>query len=245
MFYNTADGWREAEQPFAQTTENTMSFARGDLDNNGSIELLATDMKPYTTGAAVDAAWAPLRAETIGLGARDGVQTEENVLQVRSGEASAPFINRAVEAGVSATGWTWSAQFGDLDSDGHLDLYVVNGMIAEEIFGHLPGAELVEENQALRNVGGGRFVPAPEWGLAATESGRGMAMADLDRDGDLDIVVNNLQTATMLFENRICAGSALEVDLRWEGSPNRRAVGATTPVEDLAADQLVTVTRLR
>ena len=95
------------------------------------------------------------------------------------------FAERGEWAGVAATGWTWSAQFGDLDNDGFLDLYAVNGMIAAEIFGHLPGAELVEENQALRNDGSGRFVPAPEWGLGATESGRGMAFADLDLDGDL------------------------------------------------------------
>ena len=53
-------------------------------------------------------------------------------------------------------------QFGDLDNDGALDLYVVNGMINEGLFGDFPGDELVEENQALRNDGTGHFAPAPE-----------------------------------------------------------------------------------
>ena len=151
------------------------------------------------------------------------------------------FAERGEWAGVAATGWTWSAQFGDLDNDGFLDLYAVNGMIAAEIFGHLPGAELVEENQALRNDGSGRFVPAPEWGLGATESGGGMAFADLDLDGDLDIVVNNLEAPALLFENRLCGGAGLEVDLRWLGSPNPRAIGAGVRLATAAATYLRTV----
>jgi hypothetical protein len=51
-------------------------------------------------------------------------------------------------------------------------------------------------------------------------------MADLDGDGDLDIVVNNLQTPAELFENRLCSGSSLQVDLFWPQSMNRRALGA-------------------
>ncbi len=47
-------------------------------------------------------------------------------------------------------------------------------MIDAELFDYLPGGELVEQNQALRNLGDGYFVPAPEWGLGATASGRGM-----------------------------------------------------------------------
>ena len=146
-----------------------------------------------------------------------------NTLQVRGADGA--FENRASGAGVDATGWSWSAQFGDLDNDGDLDLYTVNGMIGEA-FGHLPGAELVEENQALRNDGAGAFVPAPEWGLGATESGRGMALADLDPDGDLDIVVNNFQAPVVLFENQVCGGASLQVDLDWSGSANPFAVGA-------------------
>ena len=142
-------------------------------------------------------------------------------------DSNGAFENRAAGAGVDATGWSWSAQFGDLDNDGDLDMYTVNGMIGEA-FGHLPGAELVEENQALRNDGAGVFVPAPDWGLGATESGRGMALADLDLDldGDLDIVVNNFQAPALLFENQVCGGASLQVDLGWPGSANPFAVGA-------------------
>ena len=53
-----------------------------------------------------------------------------------------------------------------------------------------------------------------------------MSMADLDGDGDLDIVINNLATRARLFENRLCGGDHLQIDLRWPAAANRYAVGA-------------------
>ena len=53
-----------------------------------------------------------------------------------------------------------------------------------------------------------------------------MSMADLDGDGDLDIVVNNLGAPAELLENRLCGGASLQVDLRWPGSGNTRAIGS-------------------
>ena len=227
VYLNTPFGWRLG-RPFVHTTHNTMGYAEGDLDNDGTVELFAADMQPYRAGTDVDAAWAPVwNGQRPAEG--DDTQIVANVLQVRSADGS--YVNRAPAAGLAATGWTWSVQFGDLDHDGLLDVYAVNGMIGK-VFEHLPNAELVEENQALRNTGGGRFVPAPEWGLGATEGGRAMAMADLDLDGDLDLVVNNVAAPSVLFENQVCSaaggatGSSLEVDLRWPGSRNPRAIGA-------------------
>ena len=220
VYLNQPRRWVPAA-PFRQTTYNTMAFAEGDIDNDGRFELFAADMKPYASGPEVDAAWAPVLPPDAA--AADREQIYANTLQVRGEDGS--FENRAAGAGVDATGWSWSAQFGDLDNDGGLDLYTVNGMVGEA-FGHLPGAELVERNQALRNDGSGVFVPAPEWGLGATESGRGMALADLDLDGDLDIVVNNYQAPAVLFENQVCGGASLQVDLAWPGSANPFAVGA-------------------
>ncbi len=224
----TTDGWQPTA--FDTTSHSTMGLDVADIDNDGVAELFASDMAPYAEDPATVAAWEPLMAAMAeGVLPADDPQIGANTLQVWTDAAG--YQNAAEARGLDATGWTWSGKFGDLDQDGWLDFYAVNGMIEATLLGHLPGGELVEENQALRNVGRGYFQPAPAWNLGSTRSGRGMAMADLDGDGDLDIVVNNLQSPAQLFENRLCGGSSLLVDLRWPGSANTNAVGATVTLQ--------------
>ncbi|MBI1294851.1 CRTAC1 family protein [bacterium] len=227
LWLQSADGW-QPDSPFRETSYSTMSYDLGDVDNRGDLALFATDMKPYTTDPRVLAVWAPLMRDLWFSPEEDDPQRQENALLLLDRDQ---FQNRAYPRRADATGWSWSGVFGDLDSDGWLDLYVVNGFIEYEIFSYLPNHELVEENQVLRNTGRGEFERRPDWGLGSTRSGRGMAMGDLDGDGDLDIVVNNLRGAAQLFENRLCGGDNLLVDLRWPSSPNINAVGATVFVE--------------
>lgn len=210
--------------PFARTSYSTRSFAWGDVNNDGVYDLFVTDMKPYTNDPATLAVWQPILAALEEPQAANDPQLLGNALQMRSGAQA--YANRAVAWGVDATGWSWSGQFGDFDNDGYLDLYVVNGMIDQTAFAALPNRELVEENQAFHNQGGARFAPAPEWNLASTRSGRGMVIADFDNDGDLDIVVNNLGSPAQLFENQLCRGASLEVDLHWPQSHNPHGIGA-------------------
>lgn len=223
VWFQGVTGW-QAATPFPTVSRHTMSFDSGDVDNDGQPELFATDMKPYDFGVESMVAWLPFMNTLRQIHPPDDIQVTENVLLTRDGQGG--FRNSAVERKIDATGWSWSGKFGDLDQDGFLDLYVVNGMIDASLFHYLPNHELVEENQALRNLGDGTFTPAPEWALGSTASGRGMSLADLDNDGDLDIVVNNLRSAAQLFENQICGGASLQVELAWPASQNRGALGA-------------------
>jgi hypothetical protein len=100
-------------------------------------------------------------------------------------------------------------------------------MIDVELFGYLERGELVEENQVLRNQGDGTFMRELDWGMGSTRSGRGMTLVDLDLDGRLDAVVNNLLAPAQVLRNDLCGGDAIEVDLRQPGRPNTFAVGAT------------------
>jgi hypothetical protein len=181
-------------------------------------------MNPYDISVQNLAAWLPVMATLEETNAPGDPQRTANMLQLR--DARGNWRNEAARRGVEATGWSWAGRFGDLDNDGWLDLYVVNGMMEERMFRHLPDHELVEENQVFRNDGKGRFTPIPEWGLNSTLSGRSMVMADLDLDGDLDIVINNLRGPAMLYENQLCSGDSVQVELQWPGVQNRDAVGA-------------------
>lgn len=221
-------GWQPT-QPFATMTENTMGFDQGDVDNSGRLALFATDMKPLDQSITTLAKWLPMMQKMELPTSSTDPQRAENMLQAP--DANGRYRNQGYARMIDATGWSWSGKFGDLDNDGFLDLYIVNGMISRGLFGHLPNDELVEPNQAFRNDGCGGFQRAPQWQLGATASGRGMSMADLDGDGDLDIVVNNLQSPAQLFENRLCGGTSLEVDLRWPASGNTRALGARAVLE--------------
>ncbi|MCB9432071.1 MAG: VCBS repeat-containing protein [Ardenticatenaceae bacterium] len=227
-FNNGAAGW-EAAAPFAHTSHSTMSLDWGDVDNNGRFELFSTDMNPYDISVENMARWLPMMDEMPHRIPNDDPQLTQNVLQVwesAADEKNGRFANRAPRQGIAASGWSWSGKFGDLDNDGHLDLYVVNGMIDSQLFAYLPNNELVEENQAFRNTGRDSFDLAPEWGMGSTASGRGLVLADLDNDGDLDAVINNLLSPAQLLENQLCGGQSIEIDLRWPGSPNSHALGA-------------------
>ena len=218
LWLNTDAGW-VSSNPFISTSHSTMSLEVGDINNDGHMEFFSTDMKPYSNQEAI--AWEPLLAGVEELADRSQVMA--NTLQTYGGNA---YLEAAEDWGLDATGWSWSGKFGDLNQDGYLDLYVVNGMIEERLFAHLPNHELQEHNQAFSNNGRGGFELRSEWGLDSNRSGRGMSMGDLDNDGDLDIVVNNLRTAAQLFENNLCGGNSLLVDLRWPDSENPFAIGA-------------------
>ncbi len=218
------DGTWQTVRPFATTSHSTMSIDWGDLDNDGRTALFTTDMNPPDTSPAVLAEWLPMIQATQEKREPDDRQIAQNVLLQRG--ADGVWRNQAPQRSIDATGWSWAGRFGDLDRDGFLDLYVVNGMIASNLFKHLPNGELVERNKAFRNTQHGAFQPAQGWGLDSQGSGRGMQMADLDGDGDLDIVINNLRAPAQVFENRLCGGTSVLVDLRWPKSDNIAAIGA-------------------
>ncbi len=217
-------GWRETDRREVMP-HSTMSYDAADLDNDGAREIFAVDMKPYAEDEATMAQWQPVMDMMMGMPHVEGdPQIMENVLY--SPVVDGQPVNIARDMQLDGTGWSWSAKFGDLDNDGFQDLYVVNGMISVELFSHLPDNELVEENQVYRNHAGARFSPQPGWGLNDRASGRGMSLADLDNDGDLDVIVNNLLSPAKVFENRLCVGAAIEVDLRWESIGNGGGIGS-------------------
>ena len=217
------DGWETAD-PFDVTTFSTMSLDSGDINNDGRWEFFAADMHPYSGDRDMMLQWLPAMAEMDHNVPADDPQYMENVLQVMNQKGE--YENIAKDNRIEATGWSWSSKFGDLDQDGYLDLYSVNGMAALEIFSHLPNDELIEENQAFRNDGQGNFEPRANWGLNSTYGGRGMSMGDMDNDGDLDIIINNLRAPAQIFENQLCQGASLLVDLRWPESNNTHSLGA-------------------
>lgn len=221
---NDGQGTMLPFDPFSQSAAHPMSFDLGDVDGDGTQEIFVTDMVPATVDVAALAEWMPLMATMNSLDDPRNPQKIRNMLHAAQPDGS--YRDDGERAGVDAAGWAWSGRFGDLDNDGDVDLHVVNGMIAAETFHYLPGAEIVEPNITFSNRGDGSFT-SEQWGLESLGSGRGSVLADLDLDGRLDLVVNNLQSPAMAYRNRRCEGGSITVSLRQPGTGNTHAIGAT------------------
>lgn len=221
----TPRGW-QADEPFRQTTENTMGMVVADINNDAMFEIFATDMKPYDQSTETMAKWLPVMSKLTRPLTADDPQYPENSLQMYQ---NGNWEDRAYDLQIDSSGWSWSGKFGDFDNDGWQDLYVVNGMIAKDLFAHIPEKELVEANMLFHNQRGERFVPV-DWGLNDTSSGRGMSIADFNNDGRLDVVINPLNDGAVVYENTLCQGKSVKVKLVDNSTANKAAIGAVVRV---------------
>jgi hypothetical protein len=162
LYHGTGGGLFENVTPIggAGVDENGMGSAIGDIDGDGDLDWFVSSTFPppmYTVG---------------------------NRLYQNRGDGL--FDDMTEAAGVQDGSWGWSASFGDLDNDGDLDLYHVNGWATSPQHQNTP-------NRLFENLGDGTFTEvAAEAGAEAPGDGRGVILADFDDDGDLDIfVVNN------------------------------------------------------
>ncbi|MDJ1007988.1 MAG: CRTAC1 family protein [Paracoccaceae bacterium] len=190
-----------------------MGIASADITGNGLPDVMLTSMGDQllklNTGAGYDN--APFAIGTY---------------------AQRPHIG---DDGRPATGW--HAEFGDIDNDGRLDLFIAKGNVDQ-----MPSNAMEDPNNLLMQRPDGSFTErSVEAGLASTRRGRGAALADLDGDGRLDVVVVNRRAPVEIWRNETEAGNWLGVDLR-QSAPNTRAVGAWIEVETDAGVQAREVT---
>lgn len=147
--------------------------------------------------------------------------------------AHTPF---AGDDGRPSTGW--HAEFGDINNDGHADLFIAKGNVDQ-----MPGLAMQDPNNLLIAQADGRFVEmADKAGVASTARSRGAGIADLNGDGLLDIVVVNRRAGMEIWQNVSTeTGNWISIDLR-QPAPNTRAIGSTVTVRTAAGMQTREVT---
>jgi hypothetical protein len=246
IWINSGKGTFRAIEPraFRHTSRSSMGVDVGDIDRDGHDDLIVVDMlarehEKRMTQLVKD---LPDPDEREHADARP--QYNRNMLFY--GRADGTHAEAALMAGVAATDWSWCPVFLDVDLDGYEDLLVTNGFESDVMDqdskddlrnpqhrrsrSELKRAmELYPRwrtpNAAFRNRRDGTFEPmSREWGFDQTGISYGMALGDLDNDGDLDVVVNNLNDVVSVYRNDSTAG---RVAVRLRGTPpNTQGIGA-------------------
>lgn len=260
LYYNNCDGtFTEAiEEATAHVSYSSMGVDVADYTNDGRPDLAVLDMLPFREDI-LKRTEPPDDRQTYRGRRRYGYhhQLDRNTLQLNQGDRH--FSEIGLLADVGATDWSWAPLFADLDNSGRKDLFVTNGIYRrlndldyfdyafqegrlrelekgdtepyKELQKRMPHAP--SPNFAFFNEGDLTFADSSSaWGLDRTGYSNGAAYADLDNDGTLDLVVNNVNEAASIYENRadtLRDHHYLKVRLEGSGG-NTQGIGAKVVV---------------
>jgi len=255
LYLNQGDGsFRESlERMIGHTSRFSMGVDIADINNDGLPEVLSLDMKPEREDILKTAQGPdPYNIFRFKLSYGYSYQYPHNALQLNRGVGY--FSEIAQLAGIDATDWSWAALLADFDNDGLKDAFITNGIfrrpndmdyikftsepevvrslnegITEENLSFIEKMPQVPiPNYLYHNQGHLRFQNrAAEWGMQQAGFSNGAAYSDLDLDGDLDLVVNNLNEPAFIYENRsrqLHKGAFVEIRLHGR-APNTQGVG--------------------
>jgi enediyne biosynthesis protein E4 len=153
---------------------------------------------------------------------------DANVLYRNDGKGNFDDVTRQSRVGIETRYICWGAGIVDLDNDGYPDLFMTTGNVYPEVERKLPQYAHKTPRAVFRNLGNGTFeelVEAAGPGIAERHSSRGCAFGDFDNDGDLDILITNMNEPPSLLRNDI-RGSPNWIKVRVEGvKSNRGAIG--------------------
>jgi hypothetical protein len=259
FWFNDGHGrFRAAPLPaLRQTSLASMAIDVADLNRDGYddfivVDMLSRDHRRRLTQRNIMRAEITPAAEISGR-----PQYPRNTLFLNRGDGT--YAEIAHYAGIEASEWSWAPIFLDVDLDGYEDLLIPNGferdnmnvdaqnrinqakagkkmLSRDELFLRRMFPRLATENLAFHNLHNLRFQEVGrEWGFNASTISQGACLADLDNDGDLDVIVNNLNEVAGLYRNDSVA-PRLAVRLKGR-APNTRGIGARVTVTSGPANQ--------
>lgn len=257
LYINQRDGTftEEIESWTSHLSLSAMGIDMADINNDGHADIFITDMLPEGDQRVKSV----MEFEGYNVfklkQSKDFYQQYiQNTLQLNNGNNS--FSEVAYYSGVAKTDWSWAGLLFDMDNDGLRDIFITNGInhdltdldfvdfFANEIIqkmaltGEKESIDSIiakmpikpQPNYAYRNNGDITFTnETSNWGLGLPSMSNGAAYGDLDNDGDLDIVVNNVNTESFVYENhsdKMRDHNYLKLKFEGSGS-NTFAIGAS------------------
>lgn len=261
LYINQKNGTfnEELEKWIQHTSHSSMGADMADINNDGYPDIFSTDMLPaddYRLKTTSSFENVDVNKYKIQQGFYN--QYMQNALQVNN--KNGKFLETAYFSGVAASDWSWGALVLDADNDGLSDIFVCNGIyhdVTDQDFIDFFANDVIQKmaltgkkeeindviskmpsvpipNMMFHNRGGLKFDnAAPEWGLDQPSFSNGSSYADLDNDGDLDMIVNNVNEEAFVYRNNAReikpANHYIGFSLQGEGQ-NTYALGAQVKI---------------